>query len=217
MVIYKTTNLINGKYYIGMDTKNNPEYLGSGQIFKKALLKYGRENFKKEIIQHCESFNELKDAEKRIINESICKDPMSYNLAEGGFGGNTHLGWEESRRDKFKKLQSEINSGQNNPMYGIKQSEEGRLRISESNKREDHPNNNREGSNNPFHGKTHSNENKIKWSETRSGGGNPMAKRCIAEGQEFPSTRDAGLALKIHQSTIRQRINNPKREDYYYI
>ena len=51
MIIYKTTNLINKKIYIGQDTKNNPNYLGSGKYFKYALKKYGKENFSKEIIE----------------------------------------------------------------------------------------------------------------------------------------------------------------------
>ena len=41
MIIYKTTNLINGKFYIGKDSKNDPNYLGSGKILKKAFKKYG--------------------------------------------------------------------------------------------------------------------------------------------------------------------------------
>ena len=49
MVIYCTTNLINGKKYIGSDTNNNPYYLGSGVSIIKAIKKYGRNNFKKEI------------------------------------------------------------------------------------------------------------------------------------------------------------------------
>jgi len=44
MIIYKTTNLINGKYYIGKDKYNNPSYLGSGFILYQAIKKYGKEN-----------------------------------------------------------------------------------------------------------------------------------------------------------------------------
>ena len=49
MIVYLITNLINGKRYIGMDSKNNPQYLGSGTLILKAIKKYGKENFKKEI------------------------------------------------------------------------------------------------------------------------------------------------------------------------
>lgn len=217
MIIYKTTNLINGKYYIGMDTNNDPEYYGSGYIFKKALKKYGKENFKKEILVYCESYEELKIAEKTIVNESICKDPISYNIAEGGHGGNTRLGWNEDRLIKYKNLQSKIQSGENNGMYGKSQSEEGRKRISESNKRENHPNNNRDGEKNPFHGKTHSEENKMRWSINRSGSNNPRARKCIADGIEYGSTKEAGIALGISPSTVRQRINSPKWENFQYL
>lgn len=49
--IYKTTNLINGKYYIGMHATNNLEddYLGSGTYLRRSVKKHGKESFKKEI------------------------------------------------------------------------------------------------------------------------------------------------------------------------
>jgi hypothetical protein len=50
MIIYCITNLINGKKYIGSDSNNNPKYMGGGTYLKKAIKKYGKENFKKEII-----------------------------------------------------------------------------------------------------------------------------------------------------------------------
>ena len=49
MIIYKTTNLVNGKIYIGQDSNNNPNYLGSGKLLKYAISKYGIENFKLSI------------------------------------------------------------------------------------------------------------------------------------------------------------------------
>ena len=51
-IVYKTTNLLNGKVYIGKhETYDiNDDYLGSGKILKYALKKYGSINFKKEII-----------------------------------------------------------------------------------------------------------------------------------------------------------------------
>ena len=71
MVIYKTTNLINGKIYVGQDTKNNPNYLGSGKILKFALKKYGIENFKKEILEECLTLDELNELEKYGPKEGI--------------------------------------------------------------------------------------------------------------------------------------------------
>ena len=55
MIVYKTTNLINGKIYIGKDKHNNPNYLGSGKRLNQAIKKYGRDKFIKEIIEYCDS------------------------------------------------------------------------------------------------------------------------------------------------------------------
>jgi hypothetical protein len=49
--IYITTNLINGKQYIGLHSKNNKSYLGAGTLLLKAIKKYGKENFSKEILK----------------------------------------------------------------------------------------------------------------------------------------------------------------------
>jgi hypothetical protein len=62
-VIYLTTNLINDKKYIGLDSYNKPNYLGGGTALKRAIRKYGKENFKKEILEYCDKEN----LEKREI------------------------------------------------------------------------------------------------------------------------------------------------------
>ncbi len=86
MIIYKTTNLINGNFYIGQDSKNNPEYLGSGLLLNKAIEKYGREKFVKEVIEQCNSKEELNKREIFWISEL---KPL-YNIAKGGTGGDTY-------------------------------------------------------------------------------------------------------------------------------
>ena len=50
MQIYKITNLINGKIYIGQDSNDRLDYFGSGLLIKRAIKKYGKENFNKQII-----------------------------------------------------------------------------------------------------------------------------------------------------------------------
>lgn len=64
MVVYKTTNLINGKIYVGKDESMKPHYIGSGYILKKAIKKYGKENFKKDILESCSSREELGEKER---------------------------------------------------------------------------------------------------------------------------------------------------------
>ena len=59
MIIYQTTNLLNGKIYVGQDAKDNPNYYGSGIILERSIKKYGISNFKKDIIERCKSKKEL--------------------------------------------------------------------------------------------------------------------------------------------------------------
>ncbi len=83
-VIYKTTNLINNKIYIGQDKNNNPAYIGSGTYIKRSIEKYGRENFIKEILEHCDDI-ELNDKEIYWISYYNSTDPViGYNLTSGG-------------------------------------------------------------------------------------------------------------------------------------
>ena len=106
MIIYKTTNLINGRIYVGKDSKNNPKYLGSGCYLNRAIKKYGRENFKKEVLEFCNSPKELNQKEKDWIKKLDTTDKnKGYNLTEGGDGGYTCANHSEKRKkDHLEKL-----------------------------------------------------------------------------------------------------------------
>ena len=67
--LYKTTNLVNGKIYIGVHTTNklNDGYLGSGTNFKKAVKEFGRMNFKREILEFFETAEEAFNREKELV------------------------------------------------------------------------------------------------------------------------------------------------------
>lgn len=85
--IYKTTNLINGKIYIGQkkSSKILNSYIGSGSIMRKAIQKYGKENFKREIIDICNSHEELQEKEMYWIAYYNARNPeIGYNIKEGG-------------------------------------------------------------------------------------------------------------------------------------
>ena len=88
---YKITNLINNKFYYGIhSTYNlNDSYMGSGSLINKAKKKYGRENFKKEILEFFETRDELKEKERIIVNSQLLLDKDCYNLSEGGKSGST--------------------------------------------------------------------------------------------------------------------------------
>lgn len=87
--IYKITNLINNKIYIGQYRNSQNKfhlYWGGGQLIKAAIKKYGRENFKKEIIVQGDfSINLTNDLEKhyiRLYNSTNLE--IGYNLTPGG-------------------------------------------------------------------------------------------------------------------------------------
>jgi hypothetical protein len=105
--IYKITNKINGKYYIGRHSTNNIEdgYMGSGIGIVNAIKKYGIDNFTKEILQFANNTEELWELEKTIVNDIVVKDEMSYNMA---YGGKHYLhGLKENNIDAFILHQSE--------------------------------------------------------------------------------------------------------------
>ena len=122
--IYLTTNLIDGKQYIGQHKGNiNDKYLGSGVLLIKAIKKYGKENFKKEILEICSEDN-LDEREKYWIKYyNAYEDDNFYNLNEGGQQGD---GWASARKwflnhpkeayeIHFKNYQNLLEWQKNNP------------------------------------------------------------------------------------------------------
>lgn len=106
-LIYITTNLTNGKQYVGKHTteKEDDDYLGSGEILNKAIKKYGKESFKKETIEICESLSELNEKEVFWIKEKNTLHPNGYNLTEGGTGGDTFS--NSPNKEQTRKRRSE--------------------------------------------------------------------------------------------------------------
>lgn len=124
--IYKTTNKLNNKVYIGKKQSSIfiESYYGSGTIIKKAINKYGLNNFIVELICIAYSLDELNKMEKENIKYYKNKYKRDcYNIASGGQGGNLLLYAPESkRREAIEKMVSTrkdnlIGIGKNNPMY----------------------------------------------------------------------------------------------------
>lgn len=111
--VYVTTNHINGKKYIGQKQydKNNKwkTYLGSGIYLKRAIDKYGVENFSKEIIENCETKTSLDEREKYWIEyyNAVESDDF-YNIASGGEGGNTIAGYSEEQLNQYKEFKRKL-------------------------------------------------------------------------------------------------------------
>ena len=85
-LVYQTTNILNGMIYIGVHATNKLDdaYLGSGHRLKYAIKKYGKDNFKREILFECSNKNDMMIKEKEIVNEEFLKRSDVYNLNVGG-------------------------------------------------------------------------------------------------------------------------------------
>ncbi len=178
--LYRITNNINGKFYIGIHSTNNlnDNYFGSGTLIKKAIQKYGINNFTKEILEFKNSREEIKNLEKKVVNDELLNNPLCYNIQRGGGGGQSVEMAKKHREkwsgfkglkhtDEYKQKMSDLNKGK-------KLSEETKRKISETQKGHKPTeetckkiSNACSGSKNGFYGKHHSEETKRKISETK--------------------------------------------------
>ena len=156
--IYKTTNLINGKFYIGKHRGSafDKTYLGSGLLIMKAVKKEGRKNFSCEVIEWCKTPDELNERERFWVEELNARDlTIAYNLCAGGMGGARHF-----TEDTLKRM-SEMKKGTHHTKETIEKIKDAFRNMSEEDKqlrskrlRESHI------------GKKHTNEQKAKIGKT---------------------------------------------------
>lgn len=217
--IYKTTNLLNGKIYIGRKISNKfrPRYKGSGTILNLAFKKHGWDNFKVEFLIPCFSYEELCDEERFLIAYFNARDRnVGYNRAEGGeggIGGPMFRGHRHSEETKLKmsrsqsgkkrsfetraKLSESVSKGR----LGIKYSEEGKAKLSEAFL----------GDRNPFYGKHHSEATRKHWSEIRKGQSRTYHFVCTECGRE-----SIGHSSRQHIcSECRTRIQTERESKVY--
>lgn len=85
-IVYKTTHIPSGRYYIGVHSTRILEdgYLGSGRELKTAIEQNGLQAFKREVLGHFPTRQAASDCERTVVNQSVVDDPMSFNLVRGG-------------------------------------------------------------------------------------------------------------------------------------
>ena len=140
--IYKITNNINNKYYIGVHSGTETDtYCGSGELINKAYDKYGVENFTKTILETFDTQEEAYKAEETYCNQAIVDDKMSYNLCLGGHNGSfISLNKSKEHRERMskfmtgRKMSAESIKKLSNTKKGKKLSVETKRKMSEAQK-----------------------------------------------------------------------------------
>ena len=173
--IYLTTNLINNKKYVGSHTaeKFTDKYKGSGSILKKAVNKYGEENFKVELVEECFDAIDLVEKEEYWIKKlNAVESEEFYNLSYSGYkrGVTGYKHTEEAKRKISEATKGENNPNygksffsDQNPFYGKKHTLETREKMSRNHANfsgENNPNYGKRGELSPLFGRHHSEETK---------------------------------------------------------
>jgi hypothetical protein len=197
--IYKITNKLDGKFYIGSHKtkKLDDEYMGSGKYLISSQKKYGLENFEKEILFIFDNPKDMYNKESEIVNEDFLVTENTYNLKVGGFGGWDYLnstGMNNSTKSKevlkragyihTEKLKNDVEYRkrhiQRNSERFKKLHKEGKVKYD------------------TFTGKNHSTETKKKISESRKG------QRVANETKAKISAANTG---KLHSDETRAKMS----------
>lgn len=199
--IYCYTNKVNNKKYVGQicrkaktlkhrhnehisnsyNTKRQHDY---NMPFHNAIRKYGIENFTFEVLKVCNNSQECDYWEKYYIENlnTLSSNNNGYNLSSGGSNGNVFKGKTEEEikewKDKISKTLTGKMSGENNPFYGKKHTEETKEKMKKNHKK-------LEGKNSPLYGTHLSEERKQQMSEERKGANNYCAKKIIQYNKDM--------------------------------
>ena len=195
-LVYKITNLVNGKIYIGKHSTKDPydDYMGSGIAIISAIEKYGIENFSKEILFCFTNEKEAYLKEAEIVNLKFIDREDTYNMVIGG--NNIAGSW----------------SGEKHPCYGKPRSQETKDKISKAmstQEMKDKISKAMSGENNPMYGKPGTRrgkkltqETKDKMSKAHSGANNPMYGRCGEKNPRYGKHLSKETREKISRAHI---------------
>ena len=210
--IYKTTNILNDKFYIGMHSTDNLDdgYVGSGKRLWYSINKHGKENHICEILEHLPDRKALKSREAEIVNKNLLNDKLCMNLAIGGGYGWDYLN-QNSELQKQKAIKSNIRQAwlrENDKEWVERKSQKIshalKMAYNEGRKTHNAPD---------WTGKTHTMETKQKMSDAKKGncslGDNANAKRVIDDnGVLFTSYKECALHNNISPETVTRRVKN---------
>jgi group I intron endonuclease len=196
--IYKVTNKISGKFYIGAHKTIDLDdaYMGSGKYLKHSIEKHGLDNFEKKILHVFGTSEEMFAKEAEIVNEEFIAEENTYNLKVGGFGG-----WDYANSKQDSEWKSYI-SNKSQRFTGKTFSEAAKQKLSESKVGERNP---RYGKPGTMLGKTHSDEakNKIGLANKITQAGSKNSQY----GKRFKWMTDKIINKKVSQEDVAYYLN----------
>lgn len=182
--LYKTTNLVTERFYIGIHKSKEPldkYYYGSGVELNDDIQEIGKEWFSVEPLQYFTNRTECENMERKIVNKYFVETNQTYNLRGGGSGSSYFT-------EEFKKRMSKKKRGSNAYWYGKSLNEEHRKKISESKKGKPCSEETKEkisstnkGRKGYWTGKQHYEETKKKMSEAKKGAKHPFYEKTHSE------------------------------------
>lgn len=206
---YQIKNLVNKKTYVGRHSTDNINdgYMGSGKILKRAIKLYGIENFAIEILGFFDSFEDLVEEESFIVDSSFVIREDTYNITPGGNNpvmyGEDNPSWKGGTSIYNRKGRPDF-SGEKNPMFGKKHTEEAKNKISKANK-----------------GNTPLNKGrKLSEEQKRSMIYKQKTRKQLTDGlSRFESIRDCARKLGVTQQYVQYRLrsNSEKFSNWKYI
>lgn len=128
-LIYKTTCVITGKWYIGMHSTDVEDdgYLGSGIHLQRSIKKHGKSNHLKQVLERFDTRQELEAREKVLIDDSVVLDKKSMNLKRGGQGLTSAEAFQNWASEEYRSKQSQATKNRwARPEERIKHSESGK-------------------------------------------------------------------------------------------
>jgi group I intron endonuclease len=205
-LIYKTTNLVNGKIYVGKHAQNGLEfdgYFGSGIWLVRSVRKYGKENFIREIVEIvCPKLTNINEREKFWIDKLDARNSLiGYNISKGGDGWDSETLTNKWKDDEWREKQLLLISEANNRPEVKSKRNASLKRIS----------------NTPEQKEIHSRLSKERWNDPEWKERQIKIQTEANNRPEVKSKRNASLKISQNRQEFKEKISKYKRKFHYIL